>query len=303
MSKQATYSIGFRVFRRLIRPLHRRGLALYKIIAKSCHHLLRLFGIKPKKIVMLPIQQHKMYVDIFDMSIPPSLIVLGVWEPGTTTLIKKLIQTNMTVVDIGANIGYYTLIAAYLVGPHGKVYAFEPEPNNFNLLNKNVQVNKYNNVVTVCKAVADRVSISKMILHPTGHGAHKLLTTNNAHETTVSVEVTTLDKFFKDIKKPIDVVKIDVEGFEPAVVDGMRNIIKQNPNIKLLLEFHPRIIQQCGYSPKDFLTDIEHYGFKMFYIDEASGQLAAIKNIDALLLDIHDTTAFNILCSRSIINL
>lgn len=289
--------LGFKIFKTLISPFYRKGLGRYKILAKIHKYLFDYS--KPKEIVLISIQTgHKLYIDSSDVSLTPALLMTGgVWEPGTTALLKKIISPEMTVVDIGANIGYHTLTAANLVGSNGKVYAFEPEPGNFDLLNKNIHANKYDNVTTICKAVADKVGISEMIIYPTKHGAHKLMIPNNTHKITMPVEVVTLDEFFKDIKKPIDVVKIDVEGFESAVFDGMENMIKKNPDIKILLEFYPKIIQQSGYSPKDFLTNIKHCGFEIFRIDEISSQLVAIQNIDELLLDVHNPMA-NILCSR-----
>ena len=100
---------------------------------------------KPKGIIPINIQTgHKLYIDSSDISLTPALLMSGgVWESGITALLGKIISPGMTVVDIGANIGYHTLTAANLVGFNGKVYAFEPEPGNFNLLNKNIHINKY----------------------------------------------------------------------------------------------------------------------------------------------------------------
>ena len=69
-----------------------------------------------------------------------------------TALVKRIVRNGDIVVDIGAHIGYYTLIFARLVGPKGKVFAFEPEPNNFNLLIKNIKINGYKNIIPVQKA-------------------------------------------------------------------------------------------------------------------------------------------------------
>lgn len=294
--------LGFKIFKILISPFYKKGLGRYKILAKIHKYLFDYS--KPKGIIPISIQTgHKLYIDSSDISLTPTLLMSGgVWEPGITALLGKIISSGMTVIDVGANIGYHTLTAADLVGSGGKVYAFEPEPGNFDLLNKNIHANKYDNVTTICKAVADKVGISKMIVYPTRHGANKLVAPNSIYKTTIPVEVVTLDEFFKDVRRSINIIKVDVEGFEPAVFNGMQDIIKQNPDIKLLLEFYPKGIHQCGYSPKDFLTNIEHHGFKIFHINEVSGQLIIYKNIDELLSNTHSKTYFNILCSRSAIN-
>ncbi len=100
---------------------------------------------------------HKLYIDKWDTTISQELILSGKWEDYETELFKKNIKPGVTVVDIGAHIGYYTVIAAQLVGDKGKVYAFEPDPRNFKLLQRNVEANGYSNVVLVNKAVSDKI--------------------------------------------------------------------------------------------------------------------------------------------------
>jgi len=88
-----------------------------------------------------------MYIDSRDTTVGTSLLKWGFFEKYETKLFKKSIKRGMVVLDIGANIGYYTLLAARLVGDEGKVFAFEPDPYNYSLLRKNIEANRYNNVI------------------------------------------------------------------------------------------------------------------------------------------------------------
>ena len=113
--------------------------------------------VRPKGIILLTnIQGNKIYVNTNDKSISARLLMEGRIEKYETELFKKIVKKGMVVVDIGANIGYYTLIAAKLVGENGIVYSFEPEPNSHKFLCKNVEINNYTNVVPIKKAVSNK---------------------------------------------------------------------------------------------------------------------------------------------------
>jgi predicted methyltransferase len=118
----------------------------------------------PNKNVV-EVQGSKMYVDVFDPD--PSMratfrayALNRVHEESTTNLFRNIVKEGDVVVDLGANVGYFTLLTAKLVGRKGKVYAFEPEPRNYGYLLKNIQLNGYEHVVASQKAVADRPRLS-----------------------------------------------------------------------------------------------------------------------------------------------
>ena len=99
----------------------------------------------------------------------------GVYEPCETEFVMNEIKKGDVVLDIGANIGYYTLIFARLVGEEGKVFAFEPDPENFALLKKNVEINGYHNVVLVQKAISNKtgkIRLFKFDDFKAGHRIH-----------------------------------------------------------------------------------------------------------------------------------
>lgn len=252
---------------------------------------------------IIEIQGSKMYVDIHHKS-PIMRKTFQVYalnrihEPSTTRLFKEVVKQGDVVVDLGANIGYFTLLAAKLVGKKGKVYAFEPEPRNYNYLLKNIELNGYDNVFAVQKAVSDKKGKTKLYICPydTGHHtinqyggikAYKPDFANDEKEF-VEVEKIALDDFLKDMEQPIDVIKMDVEGAEMLALSGMDGIIKENGNLKMFIEFFPLLIREMGSSPEEFIRRLlEDYHFSMFIIghDYSMHDYALVSNKEYLKIN------------------
>jgi len=121
------------------------------------------------------------------------------YEEGTTLLFKRTLQPGWVVADVGAHVGYYTLLAAQIVGSEGRVFSFEPDPTNFSLLRRNIELNRLRNVVAVPKAVADRDMRLKLFQDPQGNDRHSICLSSYAckHGTSIEVEAITLDEFFE----------------------------------------------------------------------------------------------------------
>lgn len=183
------------------------------------------------------------------------------WEKLTTEKFKEVIKEGDVVVDLGASIGYFTLLASRLVGREGKVYAFEPEPINYSLLVKNIDLNGYDNVVPVQKAVSHASGVVRLFRSDEDIGNSTIFQYGDGRES-VEVESTTLDEFFKDKEHRVDVIKMDIEGAEMAALLGMDRIIRENKNLKIFSEFYPSLMRAMGYSPEGFarkLTDDYHF--------------------------------------------
>src|SRR3989337_192883 len=210
--------------------------------------------LKPTGIVMIIAQGSKMYVDSRDTGVAPFLLEWGIYEKYETELFKRLVKKGMVVVDIGANIGYYTLLAAHPVGDEGKVFAFEPDPYNYNLLCKNIEVNGYRNVIPVQKAVSSKSGKSELFLDKSNLGGHSLSEANVDKSASITVEVTSLDDYFRNTDYKIDVIKMDVQGLEMEILEGMTNTINQNDDLKIITEFWPIGLRNSGSSPTGFLN-------------------------------------------------
>jgi len=249
---------------RAIRPFVGKDVGRFPLIMKV-YNLLYHF-LKPKGIILLEIQGNKMYVDMSDPVIPKELYMTGIHEIEVTNLFKRIVKEGMTVVDIGAHIGYYTLLAAGLVGENGRVFAFEPSPDNYSLLARNIEINNYKNVVPVDKAVSNRTGTARLFLCPDNKGEHRLWDSYENREW-VEVKTTTLDKFFESRDSTIDIIKMDIEGGEAAALQGMDNIIMRNPDLKIVTEFWLEGIKGSGSSPIEFLNSLTEHGFKLNCIE------------------------------------
>jgi FkbM family methyltransferase len=196
------------------------------------------------------------------------------FEGYTTYLFREAIKPGATVVDIGANIGYFSIIGAQKTGSHGKVYAFEPAPDNFLLLRKNVQLCGAVNTTCIQKAVAGERKSTTLFEgnHP---GQHSLLLqpyTKTGH--TRAVECVTLDEYLGG--QTIGVIKMDIEGYEYFALQGMPRTIANSNDCTLFTELFPRILRSIGIDPMDFLARLSRLGFDLQMIVEDNQSLQPI---------------------------
>jgi FkbM family methyltransferase len=248
--------------------------------------------LKPKSVM---VQGHRMWLDDQDTL---ELATHEVYEPFETALFKREIKPGQTVLDIGANIGYYTLIAAKLAGPKGKVYAFEPDPDNFALLKKNVETNGYNNVVLVNKAVSDKTKTAQLFLNKTNKGDHRLYDSKDGRPS-ISVQTIKLDDFFKKLDKKIHFIKMDIQGSEASALSGMRNLIRRNSSLKLVTEFSPGSLKLNGQNPQKYLKTLNRCGFKLKEIAEKDGILRSADQQRLLALSDNSNVYTNLLGIKS----
>ncbi|MFC1992422.1 FkbM family methyltransferase [Chloroflexota bacterium] len=189
-------------------------------------------------------------------------------EELTTELFKKVVKDGDIVVDLGANVGYFTLLASKLVGKEGRVYAFEPEPLNYSILIKNIELNGYKNIISVQKAVSGICGTVKLFIDEKATGCHTLSQYDDKKEF-IEVDSVTLDNFFKDRNHPVNVIKMDIQGAEIAALMGMDRIIEQNDNLKIFAEFNPSLIQGMGHSAEEFVRMLlEKWHFSVRAISE-----------------------------------
>jgi FkbM family methyltransferase len=206
----------------------------------------------------ISIQGHAMFVDL-----PDSLGLRRnpVYGKEETALLASEVKPGMTVCDIGANIGYYTLLLARWVGPTGRVFAFEPDPVNFALAKKNVEHNGYTNVTLVNCALSNQPGELLLYVCEYNRGDHRSYNPDEPREC-VSVEAKTLDAFLESQNNPrIDVIKMDVQGAEPLVCQGAAQFFRENAPQKMLMEFWPQAMNQAGQSAEALLDQLAQAGF------------------------------------------
>jgi FkbM family methyltransferase len=156
------------------------------------------------------------------------------------------------------------------VGETGKVYAFEPSQANFLFLLRNLDLNGIHNVIPIRKAVSN--TTGPMTLFSGQHGRTGLNTLYPNRFTggeAATVDSTTLDDFLeKEGWPPIDLVKMDIEGAEPAALEGMARLIQKMGSIKLIVEFFPTTLEAAGVSPQQFLERLLGLGLSVQVINE-----------------------------------
>jgi FkbM family methyltransferase len=185
------------------------------------------------------------------------------YEPYASKLVMGLLRPTDVAVDVGAMIGYYTVILAKHVGPDGRVYAFEPDPDNFALLGSNIAMNGYDNVTFRQAIVGAEAGTAKLWRAPSNRGDHHAFPTEGRDA--VDVDVVALDDV---VDGPVDLVKIDVQGYESFVLAGMRGLIERSPELAMLVEFCPALLIEAGTQPADLLDELRSFGFSMYEIDD-----------------------------------
>jgi len=186
-------------------------------------------------------------------------LAIAIHEPESTAAYWNALRRGMIVVDGGANMGGYSILASRRVGDEGRVFAFEPEPRNAARLRKRLR--GYRNVEVVEKALSD--SNGSATLHlDTSHAGHSLVLGAEARIDSVQVPVTTLDSFARDLSLPgFDLVKLDVEGVELQVIDGMTAALGSSRRPMILCEVHPPIL------PEEVVSRLEPFGYRCMTLD------------------------------------
>lgn len=225
---------------------------------------------------------HKIYLDPNDSLY---LFINEIYEPYETELISSIIKPGSVVLDIGANIGYHTLLFAKLVGQSGKVFAFEPSSANFRLLEKNVSINGYPNVILEQKAVSNRNEKKKLYLNEWNTGMHTIYKPQQ-HASLDSVEIDTisLDNYFSNYGGKIDFIKMDIEGSEYTALEGMQTILQRQNDIKLLVAFNPSAIREYGYKPEQQIDLLVSNGFKVYFANSQTKDLELVNPGDVQYL-------------------
>jgi FkbM family methyltransferase len=193
----------------------------------------------------------------------------GLWEPHITSWINSSLRPGDSFIDVGANIGYYSLLASRLVGEHGSVVAVEASPKTFLELQANLALNKIHNVRSVNLAASDCRGKLKIFR---GHEHNTGLTTvldNEGFELECEVTAAPLSEVVQPKEmKHARVVKIDVEGAELSVVAGMGPIIAAGrPDLEFVIEVNPAALARQGASPEGLLKPFFEAGYHPYEID------------------------------------
>jgi FkbM family methyltransferase len=215
----------------------------------------------------------KLLVDTSDLLLAPWLLLDGEWEPEMTAFIREQLRPNGTFVDVGANLGYYSILAGFGVGWSGRVYSFEPNPRLFDLLVRNVSANWMKSFVTPEPlAVYEDARTTDFFVsrHFAGNSTLASLDVVETELDTISkisVQTVSLDEYFADYRDPIDVIKIDIEGAELFAFRGMRELLKRNPNVAVVCEWSQNQMKAQDSDPAELLEEFRRHDFKIYRIE------------------------------------
>ena len=212
-----------------------------------------------------------------DLHISQQIRQRGIWEPYESSLMCQYLQPGDVFLDAGANIGYFTVLAAACVGDRGHVYAFEPEPRNYRLLQDNVELNDYSPRVTSMQvALTAESGEGQLYLHPDNLGDHQLFGADDGRET-VAVKLLAGVDVFRGRDVRLDLVKIDTQGAEQAVVQGLLPLLRETgATLKMLIELTPYSLRRAGTTGSDFVELLATLDLPFYIVDHIEHQLAPV---------------------------
>ncbi|NUH36282.1 FkbM family methyltransferase [Streptomyces samsunensis] len=204
------------------------------------------------------------------------LYLFGVWEPHMTRWLQRRLKPGDVFVDVGANIGYYSVLASRLVGGSGKVVAVEASPTFLRLLQRHARRNGCANIRTVNAAVSDREELLTFILASSRNmGANSVVPYDGPAESTFEIAARPLpDLLTEDEITRARVIKVDVEGAEGGVVRGLVPLLDRlRPDAELTVEVTPQRMAELGDSVEELLAALTGHGFHVYRLtnDYAAG--------------------------------
>ena len=228
------------------------------------------------RMLIKPIWGGLLFAKADDMSLTPILTTDGMIEPNLTKYILKTIKPGMNVIDVGANIGYYSILLGHLVGDSGKVHSFEANPEIFSILNDNVKVNYLNRRIStnlnavysknekLTFYVEEQFNGNSSIIEPEEE-YFKQFGTNNIKK--IEAQGISLDEYFKESQEIFDLIKIDVEGGEFEVFKGMKKLLESKRVKEVVFEWN-----QVRAETKEFRKLLKHLekdqGYSFYLLDK-----------------------------------
>jgi FkbM family methyltransferase len=212
----------------------------------------------------------RLFIDLSDHAIGLN-ILRGQYEQDEIRFVRALLQPGDSAIDVGAHIGFFTMQMAAAVGPSGRVYAFEPLDRNADLLERSISENGFTDRVRFQRAAAGAAGGQATLTFPletlNSGGAYLLRegTAPLAGNQKKEVPVVALD--WLDLRRPVRLIKMDVEGAEPQVLRGAARLLKEDRPV-ILSELHPAQLERAsGVTPAQFLAQIAAFGYRAHHLE------------------------------------
>jgi FkbM family methyltransferase len=196
-----------------------------------------------------------------------AIIRRGMFEPETVHAFAALLSPGMTVLDIGANVDLFTLVAAHRVKPTGSFHSFEPTPELAAHIVRNLELNGLENVIVSQSAVNDTSGHAMLHLVEADDPGENSIVNPSPDARTLEVATVTLDEYIAEHNVGrVDVIKIDIEGAEMPALLGAAELLSRDESPVLVLEFHPSTLAYGGRCPDDMLGLLASHGYAFFPI-------------------------------------
>lgn len=205
---------------------------------------------------------------------------------------RRLVRTGSQVLDIGANIGFYTLLLADLVGPKGRVHAFEPDAINFKHLA--VAARLRNNITLVAKAVSDRSHELLIYTSPILNVDHRTYKVAHYSEA-IPIDGVSIDDYVGD-RFRVDFIKMDIQGYELYALKGMEKTVSANPQLVIFSEFWPYALKECGTSAMAVYDYIRSLGLHIWLPEQNYLRPVDLTTVEQLRE--HETVYYNVILSK-----
>ncbi len=215
------------------------------------------------------------------------------WQRQLTQFLAQTLRPGQVFVDVGANLGYFTLIAANAVGRAGRVHSFEPEPRNFALLRKNAALNGFEHVTAHQVAIGDRAGEAVLHLSSANLGAHSLVKQDDLTRE-LRVPVMTLTAALEQETRPVGMIKIDIQGLDLSVLWGAEELIAgQSPRPRVVMEFNPCEFEKADPGLVRFQDFLRRLGYRVhaFIANERASVIPPVVSVGTLLALHRDFTA------------
>ncbi len=204
----------------------------------------------------------RLRIDLRDRVIAGNLFLCRTWEPELVALFRLLDLSGGVCIDVGANLGWDTLVLSECVGPAGRVFAFEPNPRDYRLLLENLRLNNITNVVAERSALGERKETCWLRLSPDNWGDNQIVPERHTGGQYEEIAVQVGDEFLAALPAgAIKLVKIDAQGYDHFVVKGLHDSLIRSPDAVLAVELAPGPLHEAGTSGRALVADLLEQGF------------------------------------------
>ncbi len=239
--------------------------------------------LSPSDVAYVSVGGIDVALDMADRSVSAHIIETGEWEPQVVHVLRKYLTVGSVFVDIGANVGWHSAVGSSIVGPGGRVYSIEPNPDNARLIAHTIQRNDLTNVELLPFALSERTGFAAFRSAIGSNGGFAWGNDPSFIDPAVTIVPTVR---FDDLDiAHVDVIKMDVEGAEPMVMRGAVKMIERDHPV-IIFEFSCDMTQRVGgVEPREHLRFFEDHGYTLSIIDRSGGSQIPVTDVDALLRD------------------